>query len=57
MDLKGLAWLAVVLFVLWVVAGLIFKILGAAIHLLLIAAVVLGVISLVSRVRGSRPPR
>ncbi|AKJ04569.1 hypothetical protein ATI61_101351 [Archangium gephyra] len=57
MDLKSLAWIAVALFVVWVVAGLIFKIVGAAIHLLLIAAVVLGVISLVSRARGSGPPR
>lgn len=57
MDLKSLAWIAVTLFIIWVVAGLIFKILGAAIHLLLIAAVVLGIISLVSRLRGSRPPR
>jgi uncharacterized membrane protein YjjB (DUF3815 family) len=57
MDLKSLAWIAVTLFIVWVVAGLIFKILGAAIHLLLIAAVVLGVLSLVSRLRGSRPPR
>jgi hypothetical protein len=57
MDLKGLAWIAAVLFVVWIVAGLIFKLVGAAIHLLLIAAVVLGVISLVSRARGSGPPR
>ncbi|HYO57497.1 DUF5670 family protein [Archangium sp.] len=52
MDLKRLAWIAFTLFLVWVVAGLIFKIAGAAIHLLLIAAVVLGLISLVSRARG-----
>ena len=52
MELKSLAWIAFVLFIIWVVAGLIFKVAGAAIHLLLIAAVVLGLISLVSRVRG-----
>ncbi|QRN93840.1 hypothetical protein JRI60_32365 [Archangium violaceum] len=55
MDLKNIAWFALVLFAVWVVAGLIFKAAGAAIHLLLLAAVVLGIISLVSRVR--RPGR
>ncbi len=57
MDLKSLAWIAAVLFIVWVVAGLIFKIVGAAIHLLLIVAVVLGLISLVSRIRRPGPPR
>jgi hypothetical protein len=51
MDLKHLAWVALVLFAVWVVAGLIFKVAGAAIHLLVIAAVIMGLISLVSRVR------
>ena len=57
MDLKNLAWIAVALFVIWIVAGLIFKLIGAAIHLLVIAAVVLAVISLVSRIRRPGPPK
>lgn len=57
MDLKNLGWIAVALFVVWVVAGLIFKLVGAAIHLLVIAAVVLAVISLVSRIRRPGPPK
>ncbi len=56
MDLKHIAWLALVLFAIWVVAGLVFKIAGAAIHLLLIVAVVLAIISLVSRVRRPGHP-
>ncbi len=51
MDLKNIAWIALVLFVVWVVAGLIFKLAGAAIHLLLVAAIVMAIISLISRVR------
>jgi hypothetical protein len=51
MDLKNLAWIALVLFAIWVVAGLIFRIAGAAIHLLFVAAVVMAIVSLVSRVR------
>ncbi len=56
MDLKHIAWLALVLFAIWVVAGLVFKIAGAAIHLLLIVAVVLAIISLVSRIRRPGHP-
>lgn len=56
MDLKNLAWIAVALFIVWVVAGLIFKLVGVAIHLLVIAAVVLGLISLISRIRRPGPP-
>lgn len=52
MELKNLAWIALVLFAIWVVAGLIFKVAGAAIHLLVVAAVILVIISLVSRLRG-----
>jgi uncharacterized protein DUF5670 len=51
MDLKNIAWVALVLFVIWVVAGLIFKVAGVAIHLLLVAAVVLAIISLISGIR------
>lgn len=54
MDFKGLAWVALALFVVWIFAGLIFKVAGAAIHLLLIAAVVFAIISLVQRARGTR---
>jgi hypothetical protein len=57
MDLKNLAWIAVALFIVWVVAGLIFKLVGAAIHLLVIAAVVLAILSLVSRIRRPGPPK
>ncbi|HZH15994.1 MAG TPA: hypothetical protein VE057_16710 [Archangium sp.] len=57
MDLKNLAWIAVALFIVWVVAGLIFKLVGAAIHLLVIAAVVLAIISFVSRIRRPGPPK
>ncbi|WP_200883700.1 hypothetical protein [Archangium violaceum] len=56
MELKSLAWIAFALFIVWVVAGLIFKLAGAAIHLVLIASVVLGLISLVSRARGPGHP-
>ncbi len=56
MDLKNLAWIAFALFIVWVVAGLIFKVAGVAIHLVLIAAVVLGLISLVSRARRPGHP-
>jgi len=56
MDLKNIAWIALVLFAVWVVAGLIFKVAGAAIHLLLIAAVVLALISLISRIRRPGHP-
>ena len=48
---KGLASIALVVLLIWVVAGLIFKVAGAAIHLLLFAAVIFGVISLVQRAR------
>ena len=51
MDFKGLAWIALVLLLVWIVAGLIFKVAGAAIHLLLIAAVIMGLVSLVQRAR------
>ena len=51
MDRRGLAWLALVFLLVWIVAGLIFKVAGAAIHLLLIAAVILGLVSLVQRAR------
>lgn len=53
--MKNLAWLALVLFVIWVVAGLIFKVAGAAIHLLIVAAVVLAIISFVSSLRRPGP--
>jgi hypothetical protein len=56
MDLKNLAWIAVALVIVWIVAGLIFKLVGVAIHLLVVAAVVLAVISLVSRIRRPGPP-
>jgi Family of unknown function (DUF5670) len=55
MEMKNLAWLALVLFAVWVVAGLIFKVAGAAIHLLIVAAVVLAIISLVSHLRRPGP--
>jgi hypothetical protein len=54
MNYKGLASVAAVALIIWIVVGLVFKVVGAAIHLLLFAAVVLGVISLVQRVRKSR---
>jgi len=57
MDFKSLAWIALALVVVWIVAGLVFKVAGAAIHLLLLAAVVLVLISLVQRARrSSRSP-
>ena len=56
MELKSLAWIAFALFVVWLVAGVIFKVAGVAIHLVLIAAVVLGLISLVSRARRPGHP-
>jgi|GEM_PF-2335030 large-conductance mechanosensitive channel len=55
MDFKGLAWVALALLLVWVVAGLVFKVLGAAIHLLLLAAVVFAIISVVQRVRRRTP--
>lgn len=51
MDFKGLAWLALVLLLAWIVAGLIFKVAGAVIHLLLIAAVILAIVGLIQRTR------
>ncbi len=54
MNFKGLAWIAFILLLVWIFAGLIFKVAGAAIHLVLLAAVILGIISLVQRAR--RPP-
>jgi len=54
MNYKGLASIAFVVLLIWVVAGLLFKVAGAAIHLLLFAAVILGIISLVQRVRRPR---
>lgn len=56
MDHKGLAWTALVLLLVWIFTGLIFKVAGAAIHLLLIAAVILGLVSLARRVRRPTPP-
>lgn len=55
MDFKGLAWIALVLVIVWVVAGLFFKVAGVAIHLLLLAAVVFALISLFQRARSPRP--
>jgi large-conductance mechanosensitive channel len=55
MDFKGLAWVALALLLVWVVAGLVFKVLGAAIHLLLLAAAVFAIISVVQRVRRRTP--
>ncbi|QSQ21077.1 hypothetical protein JY651_38675 [Pyxidicoccus parkwayensis] len=54
MDFKGFAWVAFVLLLVWVFAGLIFKVAGGAIHLLLLAAVIFGIVSLVQRARGTR---
>lgn len=54
MNFKGLAWVALALLLIWVLAGLVFKVVGAAIHLLLLAAVVFAVISVVQRVRKQR---
>jgi hypothetical protein len=56
MDLKNIAWFGLVLFAIWVVAGLIFKVAGAAIHLLLVAAVVMAIIGLVSSFRRPGHP-
>lgn len=49
--MKGLLGIAFVLFLIWIFAGLVFKVAGGAIHLLLIAAVVLAIISLFQRAR------
>lgn len=54
--MKGLLGIAFVLFLVWVFAGLVFKVAGGAIHLLLIAAVVLAIISLFQRARTPRTP-
>jgi len=54
MDFKGLAWIALALVIVWAVAGLLFKVAGAAIHLLLLAAVVFALFSIFQRARRSR---
>jgi hypothetical protein len=54
MDFKGLGWIALALVIVWIVAGLLFKVAGAAIHLLLLAAVVFALFSLFQRVRRPR---
>jgi hypothetical protein len=54
MDFKGLGWIALALVIVWIVAGLFFKVAGAAIHLLLLAAVVFALFSLFQRVRRPR---
>jgi Flp pilus assembly protein TadB len=51
MDFKGLAWIALALVIVWMVAGLLFKVAGAAIHLLLLAAVVFALISIFQKAR------
>ena len=56
MDFKELAWVAFLLFLLWAVAGVVFKMEGDSIHPVLLAAVVFAVISLVQRARGTRRP-
>ena len=56
MDHKGLGWMALVLLAVWIVAGLVFKVAGAAIHLLLLAAVVVGLLSLIQRTRRPTTP-
>ncbi|HSU17049.1 lmo0937 family membrane protein [Longimicrobium sp.] len=47
--MRGLMMLAVVLVVLWVVGVLFFKIVGFAIHLLLIAGIILLILAVVRR--------
>lgn len=49
--MNWLLWLAVILVVLWVVAEVLGWVLGAALHLLWIAAIVLFVIWLIGKVR------
>lgn len=53
-----LIWIAVVLFVLWLLGWAFFEVAGLIIHLLLIAAVVVAIWWLVTRFRsgGSGPP-
>jgi uncharacterized membrane protein required for colicin V production len=50
--MNWLLWLAIILVVLWVLAEVLGFVLGAALHLLWIAAIVLFVLWLVRKVRG-----
>ncbi|PTL85114.1 lmo0937 family membrane protein [Vitiosangium sp. GDMCC 1.1324] len=54
MNAKSLMSLAAVLFVVWLLAVVAFKVAGALIHLLLIAAAVLFIASLVMSAGGRR---
>lgn len=52
MNPRSLLWLAGVLVVLWIAARVIGFLAGAALHLLWIGAIVLGVLWLISKVTG-----
>lgn len=51
-----LLWIAVVLFVLWLLGWAMFEVAGLIIHLLLIAAVVVAIWWVVTRFRGGSGP-
>lgn len=52
-KVRGLVTLAIVLLVIWVVGTLFFKVVGAAIHLLLLVGLVLLVLAVVRRGAGA----
>jgi Family of unknown function (DUF5670) len=54
--MNALLWLAGVLLALWLAAWLVFEVAGFAIHLLLLAAVVLLIGWVVRRATGGRTP-
>jgi Flp pilus assembly protein TadB len=55
MDLRALTWLALGLVVIWFAAALVFKVVGALVHLLLVAAAVLLLVRLFQRTRRRGP--